>query len=182
MQVRTVDIQGLLIIEPKVYVDSRGYFFELYNKKRYEEFGVTGEFVQDNRSKSKRGVLRGLHFQKTMPQGKLVTVTRGEVYDVAVDLRSNSKTFGQHYGLTLTEQNKLQFYVPPGFAHGYCVLSEEAEFQYKCTEFYWPEDEGGIIWNDPLLKINWPISDPEISEKDRELNTFEEFCKLPVFD
>lgn len=149
-------IDGLYIIEPTVHGDERGYFVETYNKKDMEEAGLTMDFVQDNQSCSVKGVLRGLHFQKQYPQGKLVRVIRGRVFDVAVDLRSGSKTFGQWYGIELTEENKKQFYISEGFAHGFLVLSDVAEFCYKCTDFYHPGDEGGLAWNDPQIGIVWP--------------------------
>lgn len=150
-------IEGLYVIEPTVFEDNRGFFMETYNKKDFEEIGINTEFVQDNQSKSIKGVLRGLHFQKEYPQAKLVRVIKGEVYDVAVDLRKDSKTYGKYYGVTLTEKNKLQFFIPRGFAHGFLVLSEEAEFTYKCDDLYHPNDEGGIIWNDKKINIEWPL-------------------------
>lgn len=149
-------IEGLYIIKPAVYGDSRGYFMETYNQKDMEEAGLTMKFVQDNQSSSCKGVLRGLHFQKEFPQGKLVRVIKGQVFDVAVDLRSGSKTYGKWFGVELTEENKKQFYIPEGFAHGFLVLSENAEFCYKCTDFYRPGDEGGLAWNDPDIGIEWP--------------------------
>lgn len=149
-------IEGLCVIEPTVFGDSRGYFVETYNKKDMEEVGLCMDFVQDNQSCSTKGVLRGLHFQKQYPQGKLVRVTKGEVFDVAVDLRENSKTYGKWYGVTLSEDNFRQFYIPEGFAHGFLVLSEIAVFCYKCTDFYHPNDEGGLAWNDPEIGIDWP--------------------------
>lgn len=149
-------IEGLVIIEPAVHGDSRGYFMETYNKKDFEEAGLFMDFVQDNQSMSAKGVLRGLHFQKNYPQGKLVRVIKGRVFDVAVDLRAESETFGEWYGVELTEENKKQFYIPEGFAHGFLVLSDSAEFCYKCTDFYHPGDEGGVAWNDPDIGIEWP--------------------------
>lgn len=164
------EIEGLYVIEPTVYGDHRGYFMETHNQKEFEEASLNMIFVQDNESRSKKGVLRGLHFQKTKPQGKLVRVIEGEVFDVAVDLRRSSKTFGQWYGVLLTAENKKQFYVPEGFAHGFVVLSETATFVYKCTRLYDPSDEGGLMWNDPEIGINWQI--PEgmeilLSDKDK---------------
>ncbi len=156
IKVTTCPIEGLYIIEPTVHGDSRGYFVETYNKKDMEEAGLTMDFVQDNQSCSTKGVLRGLHFQKEFPQGKLVRVIKGSVFDVAVDLRKNSPTYGQWYGVELTEKNKKQFYISPGFAHGFLVLSDIAEFCYKCTDFYHPGDEGGLAWNDPAIGIQWP--------------------------
>ena len=150
------DIEGLYIIEPKVFPDARGYFVETYNQRDFEEEGLNMVFVQDNQSMSKKGVLRGLHFQKEFPQGKLVRVIRGEVFDVAVDYRPGSKTFGKWFGVLLTAENKKQFYISEGFAHGFIVLSDEAEFCYKVTDFYHPGDEGGLAWNDPKIGIKWP--------------------------
>ena len=149
-------IQGLCVIEPTVHGDSRGYFMETYNENDMKEAGLDMVFVQDNQSCSTKGVLRGLHFQKSFPQGNLVRVIKGSVYDVAVDLRSNSETYGKYYGIELTEENKKQFYIPQGFAHGFLVLSDIAEFCYKCTDFYHPGDEGGMAWNDPEIGIQWP--------------------------
>lgn len=149
-------IEGLCVIEPTVHGDPRGYFMETYNQRDMEEAGLTMVFVQDNQSSSAKGVLRGLHFQKEYPQGKLVRVVKGSVFDVAVDLRSSSKTYGKWFGVELTAENKKQFYVPQGFAHGFLVLSELAEFCYKCTDFYRPGDEGGLAWNDPEIGIIWP--------------------------
>jgi dTDP-4-dehydrorhamnose 3,5-epimerase len=163
-------IKDLYVIEPTVYGDERGFFMETYNYNEFKEAGLDMVFVQDNHSKSKQGVLRGLHFQKEHPQGKLVRVIKGEVFDVAVDIRKDSETYGKWHGLILSEENKRQFYVPEGFAHGFLVLSDEAEFVYKCTDFYHPEDEGGIIWNDANININWPIEnvgDISLSEKDK---------------
>lgn len=156
IQVTACPIEGLYIIEPAVHGDSRGYFMETYNQKDLKEAGLNMVFVQDNQSKSVKGVLRGLHFQKHYPQGKLVRVIRGCVFDVAVDLRKNSKTYGKWYGIELSAENKKQFYISEGFAHGFLVLSEEAEFCYKVTDFYHPGDEGGLAWNDPEIGIEWP--------------------------
>ena len=149
-------IEGLYVIEPTVFGDSRGYFVETYNQKDMAEAGLTMNFVQDNQSMSTKGVLRGLHFQKKYPQGKLVRVIRGRVFDVSVDLRQGSATFGQWYGIELSAENKKQFYISEGFAHGFLVLSDEAEFCYKVTDFYHPDDEGGLAWNDPEIGIKWP--------------------------
>ncbi len=156
IKVTKVHIEGLYIIEPAVHGDSRGYFMETYNQKDMEEHGLNMAFVQDNQSMSSKGVLRGLHFQKDYPQGKLVRVIKGRVFDVAVDLRTNSRTYGQWFGVELTEDNKKQFYISEGFAHGFLVLSEVAEFCYKVTDFYHPGDEGGLAWNDPVIGIQWP--------------------------
>jgi dTDP-4-dehydrorhamnose 3,5-epimerase len=170
-------IEGVYIIEPTVFGDERGYFMETYHAKEFKESGLDVTFVQDNQSKSRKGVLRGLHFQYTKPQGKLVRVIKGEVFDVAVDLRNNSPTYGKWEGVILSEENKKQFYVPEGFAHGFLVLSDEAEFTYKCTDFYYPDDEGGILWNDPDIGIEWPIDDIGeviLSEKDQKMKTLKE--------
>ncbi len=168
MKVIPTKLQGCVIIEPKVFGDQRGFFLETFQAQRYAELaGITLPFVQDNHSRSSRGVLRGLHFQKTKPQGKLVRVVTGEVFDVAVDIRPNSPTYGQWEGVILSEANKRQFWVPPGFAHGFAVLSDWADFEYKCTEYYDPADEGAIIWNDPDLAIQWPAGiDYRLSDKD----------------
>lgn len=149
-------IEGLCVITPTVHGDDRGYFMETYNLNDMKEAGLDLDFVQDNQSSSGKGVLRGLHYQKNFPQGKLVRVIRGSVFDVAVDLRKDSETYGKWYGLELSEENKKQFYIPKGFAHGYLVLSEWAEFCYKCTDFYHPGDDGGLVWNDPEIGITWP--------------------------
>ena len=156
MNVIQTEIPGVVIIEPKVFGDSRGYFFESFSEREFTEKVSQTHFVQDNQSMSVKGVLRGLHFQKQYPQGKLVRVIKGSVFDVAVDLRANSDSSGKWYGVELTEENKKQFYIPRGFAHGFLVLSEEAEFCYKCTDFYHPNDEGGLAWNDPKIGIEWP--------------------------
>ena len=158
IKVTKAPIEGLYIIEPTVHGDERGYFMETYNKRDMEEAGLTMDFVQDNQSTSVKGVLRGLHFQKQYPQGKLVRVIKGRVLDVAVDLRANSKTYGKWFGVELSEENKKQFYVSEGFAHGYLVLSDTAEFCYKVTDFYHPGDEGGLAWNDPAIGIDWGVT------------------------
>ena len=165
------DIEGLYVIEPTVFKDERGYFVETYNQNDMKEAGLDMVFVQDNQSMSTRGVLRGLHFQKQFPQGKLVRVVRGKVFDVAVDLRSDSKTYGKWFGVELSAEKMKQFYIPEGFAHGFLVLSDEAEFCYKCTDFYHPGDEGGLAWNDPEIGVEWPLEegvDLIISEKDQK--------------
>ena len=156
IRVTPCPIEGLYVIEPTVHGDSRGYFMETYSQRDMEQAGLTMQFVQDNQSMSVKGVLRGLHFQKQHPQGKLVRVIRGRVFDVAVDLRAGSATYGQWYGVELTAENKKQFYISEGFAHGFLVLSDTAEFCYKCTDFYHPGDEGGLAWNDPAIGIQWP--------------------------
>ena len=165
------DIEGLYVIEPTVFKDERGYIVETYKQNDMKEAGLDMVFVQDNQSMSTRGVLRGLHFQKQFPQGKLVRVVRGKVFDVAVDLRSDSKTYGKWFGVELSAENMKQFYIPEGFAHGFLVLSDEAEFCYKCTDFYHPGDEGGLAWNDPEIGVGWPLEegvDLIISEKDQK--------------
>lgn len=167
--VNKCEIEGLYVIEPTVFGDKRGYFMETYNQNDFKEAGLDMVFVQDNQSMSTKGVLRGLHFQIHHPQGKLVRCIRGRVFDVAVDIRKGSKTFGKWFGVELSEENKKQFYISPGFAHGFVVLSDEAEFAYKCTDFYHPDDEGGIAWNDPKIGIAWPIEGLgtlNISDKD----------------
>ncbi len=166
------EIEGVFIAEPAVFPDERGYFMETYNENDFKEEGIDLTFVQDNQSKSSKGVLRGLHFQKTQPQGKLVRVISGEVFDVAVDLRKASRTYGKWVGVRLSAENKKQLFIPKGFAHGFVVLSDEAEFVYKCTDFYKGDDEGGILWNDPDIGIEWPIEDIGeenilLSEKDK---------------
>lgn len=170
----TTKIEGLYVIEPTLFGDDRGYFMESYNLHDFEAVGLDMVFVQDNESRSKKGVLRGLHFQYRYPQGKLVRVTKGEVFDVAVDIRPGSFTFGEWVGTVLSSENKRQFYVPEGFAHGFVVLSDYAEFIYKCTDFYHPEDEGGILWNDPEIGIQWPIDngiEVILSTKDLKLGS-----------
>jgi dTDP-4-dehydrorhamnose 3,5-epimerase len=166
MKVLTCDIAGLLVVEPKVHGDARGFFLETWNQRRYREAGLDADFVQDNVSLSRRGILRGLHFQNPSPQGKLLQVLQGEVFDVAVDIRRSSPTFGKWHGLVLSGENKRQFYIPPGFAHGFAVLSETAFFQYKCTEFYAPKAEIAIRWDDPDIGIQWPLKEPLLSERD----------------
>jgi dTDP-4-dehydrorhamnose 3,5-epimerase len=166
MNVIPCEIEGLRIIEPKVFGDERGFFLETWNRQRYHAAGLDFDFVQDNVSLSRRGILRGLHFQNPYSQGKLVHVLQGEVFDVAVDLRRSSPTFGRWHGLTLSGENKRQFFIPPGFAHGFLVLSETAMFAYKCTEFYAPQNELTLAWNDPAIGIQWPLDNPQLSEKD----------------
>ena len=175
IKVTTCEIEGMYTVEPAVYGDERGYFMETYNQQDMAAAGLNMTFVQDNQSMSKRGVLRGLHFQKQYPQGKLVRVIRGEVFDVAVDLREGSPTFGIWHGEILSAENKKQFYIPEGFAHGFYVLSEEAEFCYKCTDFYHPNDEGGIKWDDSDIGIDWPLIPDQnliLSEKDQNWPSF----------
>ena len=176
-------IQGLMVIEPTVFGDDRGYFMETYNYNDFAEAGIDCQFVQDNQSASKKGVLRGLHFQIHYPQDKLVRVIVGEVFDVAVDLREGSKTFGKWYGVKLSAENKKQFFVPKGFAHGFIVLSDYAEFCYKVTDFYHPNDEGGLMWNDPDIAVEWPMPDGMtaedliLSEKDKVNSSFKEYLE-----
>ena len=163
------EIEGLAVIEPTVFRDERGYFVETYNENDMKEAGLDLRFVQDNQSMSRKGVLRGLHFQKQYPQGKLVRVLQGRVFDVAVDLRANSPTFGKWFGVELSDENMKQFYIPEGFAHGFYVMSDVAVFAYKCTDFYHPGDEGGMKWDDPEIGIEWPLDgEPLLSEKDRK--------------
>ena len=178
MKVIKTNLKDCVIIEPKVFGDERGFFLETFQAERYADIAeITFPFVQDNHSRSSKGVLRGLHFQKTKPQGKLVRVVRGEVYDVAVDIRKGSKTFGQWESVILSEVNKMQLWVPPGFAHGFVVLSESADFEYKCTDYYDPSDEGSILWNDSDLQIPWPIEDPKLSDKDASAKKLVDFLK-----
>ncbi|MDB4262771.1 dTDP-4-dehydrorhamnose 3,5-epimerase [Porticoccaceae bacterium] len=167
MKVTQTKLKDCVIIEPKVFGDDRGFFLETFQAARYaDEAGIKQPFVQDNYSRSAKGVLRGLHFQKTKPQGKLVRVAKGAVYDVAVDIRPDSVSFGQWEGVILSDQNKMQLWLPPGFAHGFLVLSESADFEYKCTDYYDSSDEGSILWNDPALCIPWATETPLLSEKD----------------
>ena len=175
MKLTLTPIKDLVVIEPKVFGDERGYFYEAFNKNTFHELGLDYDFVQDNQSFSRKGVLRGLHFQKNYPQAKLVRVIEGEVFDVAVDLRKDSPTYGKWYGVVLSGENKKMFMIPRGFAHGFLVLSETATFSYKCDDFYHPNDEGGIIYNDPTIGVEWPKLDCEIilSEKDKAHKPFE---------
>ncbi|MGL5100577.1 MAG: dTDP-4-dehydrorhamnose 3,5-epimerase [Fusobacteriaceae bacterium] len=175
-------IEGLLVIEPTVFGDDRGFFMESYSRKDFMEIGINHEFVQDNHSKSKKGVLRGLHFQTEHAQGKLVRVVSGSVYDVAVDLRKDSATFGKWYGVLLTAANKTQFYIPPGFAHGFLTLEDNTEFLYKCTEYYAPEFDSGVLWNDTDIAVDWQLekyglteSELMLSAKDKIQQTFKQF-------
>jgi dTDP-4-dehydrorhamnose 3,5-epimerase len=175
MNIIKTKLNDCLIIEPKVFGDERGFFLESFHQQRYEQqTGIRQSFVQDNHSRSAYGVLRGLHFQRTRPQGKLVRVVRGEVFDVAVDIRPQSPTFGQWEAVILSEENKRQFWVPPGFAHGFQVLSDFADFEYKCTDYYAPEDEASLAWNDTQLGIDWPIQQPLLSAKDAKAFTLAE--------
>ncbi len=178
ISVETCHIEGLKVITPQVFGDARGYFMETYNYNDYKEAGIDQVFVQDNQSASKKGVLRGLHFQINYPQDKLVRAIRGEVFDVAVDLRPGSKTYGQWYGVLLSEENKKQFFIPKNFAHGFVVLSDYAEFAYKCTDFYHPNDEGGLKFDDPDIGIDWPVASKEdliMSDKDTKWGGIKEY-------
>ena len=182
MRVTTTDIPGVVLIEPDVFRDPRGIFLETYHARRYADAGIPGTFVQDNYSQSLRGTLRGLHYQEPHAQGKLVMVTDGAVYDVVVDIRKGSPGFGRWYGVHLSAENCLQVYVPPGCAHGFCVTSDRASFLYKCTDYYAPGDERGIIWNDPVLAIPWPVATPILSAKDRAYTSLAEMeSELPRY-
>lgn len=179
MNVIKTKLKDCVVIEPTVYGDERGFFLETFQSERYADLaGINLPFVQDNHSRSSKGVLRGLHFQKTKPQGKLVRVVKGEVYDVAVDIRQDSTTFGQWVAIILSENNKKQLWVPPGFAHGFLVLSEIADFEYKCTSFYDPNDEACILWNDKDIEIEWPLANPILSVKDSKASKFSEYFEL----
>ena len=168
MRVIETPLSGVVVIEPKVFGDNRGFFLETYKDDAFKEVGVLDKFVQDNHSRSQKGVLRGLHYQLVQPQGKLVRVTRGRVFDVAVDVRRGSPTFGQWYGAMLDDETHRMMYVPPGFAHGFCVISDVADFIYKCTDYYHPQSEQGIAWNDPDIGIRWPIQKCTLSDKDKQ--------------
>ena len=176
MEVVSTPIAGVLLIKPKIWGDARGYFVETWQQERYTAAGINLPFVQDNHSMSTYGILRGLHFQKTRPQGKLVYVSLGKVFDVAVDIRPASPTFGQWFGVELTQENQWQLWIAPGLAHGFAVTSETAHFHYKCTDYYCPEDEGAIRWNDPTFNVRWPVANPRLSEKDAAAP----FWKTPV--
>ncbi len=183
MKVLETALPGVLIIDPQVHGDARGFFVETYHARRYAEHGLPSQFVQDNHSRSQRGVLRGLHYQLRQAQGKLVRVVAGEVFDVAVDVRRGSPTFGQWVGVTLSGENHRQFYVPPGFAHGFCTLSESADFLYKCTDYYDPSSEQGVRWNDPDIGIEWPELDYQLSDKDQGNRLLKDMGEdLPVYE
>jgi dTDP-4-dehydrorhamnose 3,5-epimerase len=184
MKVVETKLPGVILLEPDVFGDDRGFFLETWNQKRYEDIGIRELFVQDNVSFSRKGILRGLHFQNPRSQGKLVQVLSGEVMDVAVDIRVGSPTFGQWIGEVLSGKNHRQMYIPPGFAHGYCVTSETALFSYKCTDFYNPATERGIIWNDPDLNIDWPVQEPLLSSKDAAYSSLKDLPPetLPHFE
>ena len=181
MKVIPAEHPEVLIVEPDVHGDARGFFMETWHQAKFAELGITGTFVQDNHSRSTRGVLRGLHYQLRHPQGKLIRAVNGTVYDVAVDIRRGSPRFGQWVGVELSDSNRRQVYVPPGFAHGFCVLSEQVDFMYKCTDFHAPEDEYGIAWNDPELAIAWPPMDYTLSDRDRQLPTLTGNRNLPDY-
>ena len=181
MNVIQTELPGVLIIEPKVFGDARGFFMETWHAERYAAAGIPSKFVQDNCSRSSKGILRGLHFQEPKGQGKLVHVLNGAVLDVAVDVRRGSPTFGKHVAVELTDQNRRQLWIPPGFAHGFCVLSESADFLYKCTELYSPEHDAGIAWNDPDVGIAWPVTDPKLSAKDAALPRLKDAKVLPTY-
>jgi len=183
MNILETSLKGVLIIEADVFNDRRGFFMETFHHEKYRELGIKGTFVQDNLSSSVRGTLRGLHYQHPHDQAKLVQVLAGQVFDVAVDIRHGSPTFGQWTGMELDAQSRRQLYVPEGFAHGFCVLSERAIVIYKCTDFYAPNDEGGIIWSDPYVGINWPVTDPLLSEKDSRYPLLKDIPpdRLPAF-
>ena len=166
MNIDKTNLEGVLVISSNVHSDERGFFKETYQKEIFKEAGVDYEFVQDNHSRSSKGVLRGLHFQRNNPQGKLVRCSYGTVFDVAVDINPDSKTYGQYFGVELSDSNHLQLWIPPGYAHGFCVVSEIADFHYKCTDFYNPNEEGGLLWKDPTVNIDWPINNPIVSKKD----------------
>ena len=169
MKVTESGIKGVYTIEPDVYIDDRGFFMETFHIERYRKLlGMNLDFVQDNISRSSKNVLRGMHFQRNYPQGKIVKASRGEILDVIVDLRKDSPTYGTWESFKLSEQNKLQVWIPPGFAHGFLVMSDSADFEYKCTEYYHPEDQNCLMWNDPEVAIDWPIDDPILSEKDKQ--------------
>ncbi|MBF0226502.1 MAG: dTDP-4-dehydrorhamnose 3,5-epimerase [Desulfobacterales bacterium] len=171
MKIIQTALDDVVIVEPNVFNDKRGFFFESYNQKRYMEFKIDDIFVQDNISYSVKNTIRGLHYQKKNPQSKLIQAITGEIFDVALDIRPNSKNFGKWVGVTLSGQNKRQLLIPKGFAHGFCVLSESAHVLYKCSDFYDPNDEGGILWCDPEMKIDWPVTNPIVSDKDKQLPT-----------
>lgn len=168
MNIIKTSLEGILIIKPNVFEDKRGFFMETYNQNRYNDFGIDATFVQDNLSYSQKKTVRGLHYQIKHPQAKLVQVISGEIFDVAVDIRLGSPTFGKWTGIRLSSENRRQVFIPEGFAHGFCVMSEFAIFYYKCSDFYMPNDEGGIIWSDPDIGIKWPVEDPIVSEKDKQ--------------
>ncbi len=183
MKVIETELPGVLIVEPEVFGDARGFFLETFHKQRYADFGIPGngrEFVQDNHSRSRKGVLRGLHFQLEHPQGKLVSVGMGAVFDVAADVNPDSPSYGRWVGVELSDTNHRQLWIPPGYAHGFCVLSDVVDFQYKCTDVYHPQSEAGVVWNDPDLDIRWPVCSPLLSEKDRLLPRLSEAARAQL--
>mgnify|MGYP001426258584 FL=1 len=177
MEAELTPLEGVIIIKPDIYKDDRGFFTETYSKDKYYSLGIREEFVQDNYSRSKKNTLRGLHYQINKPQGKLVRVINGRVLDVAVDVRKDSKTFGQYFSVFLDDVNFYQLYMPPGIAHGFCVVSEFADFEYKCTNFYSPKNEKGILWSDSDININWPVANPIVSSKDLTFNQLKDIPK-----
>jgi dTDP-4-dehydrorhamnose 3,5-epimerase len=183
LQVTRLALEGVVLFEPRVFTDHRGYFLETYQAERYAEFGIPSRFVQDNLSFSKGGVLRGMHYQLGKPQGKLVAVAAGEIFDVCVDIRKGSPSFGRWLGVRLSAENRRQVYIPEGFAHGFCVLSESAVVIYKCTDYYAPAEERGIRWDDPGVAVRWPIADPILSDKDGAYPSLLEAApdSLPLF-
>ena len=174
INIKETNLEGVYIINSELFSDQRGFFLETYQKNKFFDLGIDYEFVQDNHSRSKKNVLRGLHYQIEKPQGKLVRCTKGKVFDVVVDIKKNSKTFGEYFSIVLDDVSLTQLWIPPGYAHGFCVLSDCADFQYKCTQFYFPELERGIIWNDKDIQIDWPIHNPLISEKDLQFTGISE--------
>lgn len=181
MKFKETSLPGVLVVEPTVHGDSRGYFMEVYHQKRFREAGIDVQFVQDNASRSVRGALRGLHYQEPQGQGKVVRATAGAVFDVAVDVRRGSPHFGRWFGIELSEENRLQLWVPAGFAHGFVVMSESADFCYKCTDLYAPEHEHGILWNDPAIGVKWPIAEPVLSARDRAFPHLADAKTLPIY-
>ena len=183
MKIILTELPGVLVIEPRVFSDARGFFFESFHAERYAQAGMPATFVQDNHSGSTKGTIRGLHYQLRRPQGKLLRVVRGAVFDVAADIRRGSPTFGRWTGVELSAQNKRQIFIPAGLAHGFCVTSDVAEIEYKCTDFYVPEDQHGVLWSDPLLGIPWPVRDPVLSDQDRRFPPLrEEREDLPAYE
>lgn len=180
MKVEKTKLEGVLLVTPQVFGDDRGFFMETYNRDKAVELGLPGEFVQDNHSRSSRGVLRGLHYQSPQWQGKLIRAVQGEIFDVAVDIRAGSPTFGEWVGFYLNDENKQQLYVPEGFAHGFVVTSDNAEVIYKCTTLYAPEQEAGVLWNDPAIGVEWPIAEPSLSAKDKVAQRLRDLPPLSV--
>jgi dTDP-4-dehydrorhamnose 3,5-epimerase len=183
INVEKTSLPGVLVVVPRVFRDQRGFFLETFHKEKYRLAGLDHDFVQDNHSRSRKGILRGMHYQLHHPQAKLITVSRGEIFDVAVDIRRGSPSFGKWTGVYLSEQNNRQLFIPEGVAHGFVVLSDPADVTYKCTELYYPEDEHGVIWSDPQIGIEWPILDPVLSDKDRQYSRLSEIPEnlLPVY-